>query len=179
MSRTSAPGRCLDPAVRPRRSLWLRCRFPPHSAQTAGSPPAVHRPTSTGPLLTATTADGHLLDRELDKHAAGLSANQNGGQLLPAAAKVFRVIASRHHCFIFPPIPTGARSFAAFGIPYLPSLLQGVLTEGRDDGRRLRLQRHQRRWQGSYIPADHSSTGCWIRLIFLFPWTRSRVQPGY
>jgi hypothetical protein len=25
----------------------------------------------------------------------------------------------------------------------------------------------------------HSSTGCWTRRTFLFPWTRSRVQPGH
>jgi hypothetical protein len=60
---------------------------------------------------------------------AGGNGTGNGGYLLPANTKVFRIIANKYQAFIFQPSPTSARSFVAFGTPYLPTFLQGVLTE--------------------------------------------------
>ena len=42
---------------------------------------------------------------------------------------MFRIIANKYQAFIFQPSPTSARSFVAFGTPYLPTFLQGVLTK--------------------------------------------------
>lgn len=60
---------------------------------------------------------------------AGGNSVSNGSYLLPAAAKTFRIIANKYQCFIFSPITTPVRSFVAFGVPYLPSFLSGVITE--------------------------------------------------
>ena len=60
---------------------------------------------------------------------AGANNTNNGCYLLPAAAKVFRVIANKYQAFIFSAATTAARSFVCFGTPYLPTFLQGVITE--------------------------------------------------
>ena len=60
---------------------------------------------------------------------AGANNTTNGGYLLPAASKVFRVVANKYQAFIFSAATTAARSFVAFGTPYLPTFLQGAITE--------------------------------------------------
>lgn len=52
-----------------------------------------------------------------------------GLMLLPAAAKVFRVIANKYQAFIFTSSVNTAREFACWGVPALPTPLQGVITE--------------------------------------------------
>lgn len=59
----------------------------------------------------------------------GANSTVSGGQLLPAAAKTFRIVASKFQCFVFMPITTTARGYVGFGTPYLPTFLQGVITE--------------------------------------------------
>jgi hypothetical protein len=62
---------------------------------------------------------------------AGTNGNSNGAHLLPAAAQSFRIIANKYQCFVFAPAPAAAltRKFVGFGTLYLPSFLQGVITE--------------------------------------------------
>ena len=48
--------------------------------------------------------------------------------LLPAALKVFRVIANKYQAFVFTPGSSAAREFVAFGVPYIPTFLHGVIT---------------------------------------------------
>jgi hypothetical protein len=55
----------------------------------------------------------------------GSNSTTNGGQLLPAAAKTFRVIANKYQAFVFVPASTTAREFVGWGVPYLPSFLAG------------------------------------------------------
>jgi hypothetical protein len=59
----------------------------------------------------------------------GGNGTSNGGYLLPLASPNYRIIANKYQAFIFTPITTAARSHIAFGTPYLPTFLQGVLTE--------------------------------------------------
>ncbi|MDP9055700.1 MAG: hypothetical protein M3N93_15575 [Acidobacteriota bacterium] len=48
---------------------------------------------------------------------------------VPATGKTFRVVANKYQAWIFQPAASGNRSFVAFGTPYLPTFLQGVITE--------------------------------------------------
>lgn len=48
--------------------------------------------------------------------------------LLPAAAKVFRIIACRYNFFIFTPQPSTARGVVCGGTLYIPTFLEGVTT---------------------------------------------------
>jgi hypothetical protein len=49
--------------------------------------------------------------------------------LLPAAAKVWRIIANKYQFFVFTPGGSAYREFACGGVPYLPAFLTGVTTE--------------------------------------------------
>lgn len=62
---------------------------------------------------------------------AGNTKSQAGQlYLIPQAGKVFRVIACRYQFFIFSADSiTTSRSYVGGGVPYLPSFLQGVITE--------------------------------------------------
>jgi len=59
----------------------------------------------------------------------GVSTTGAGGYLQPSAGRTFRIIANRYQAFVFQPVTTVARAFVGFGTPYLPTFLQGVLTE--------------------------------------------------
>lgn len=68
--------------------------------------------------------------RIIVQNTAGTHVQTNYLPLLPGAGKVFQVIANPYQCFVFTAgSPTNAREYAAFGVPYLPSFLQGVITE--------------------------------------------------
>jgi hypothetical protein len=68
--------------------------------------------------------------RVIVRNTAGTHVQSNYLPLLPAAGKVFQIIANPYQCFIFTSSsPSTAREFAAWGVPYLPSFLQGVITE--------------------------------------------------
>jgi hypothetical protein len=68
------------------------------------------------------------------ENAAGSVVGANstaagGGYLNPGAStKTYRIIANKYQAFIFTGIPTPAREFCAFGVPYIPSFLVGVIT---------------------------------------------------
>jgi hypothetical protein len=49
--------------------------------------------------------------------------------LLPAAAKVWRIIANKYQFFVFTPGNSAGREFACGGVPYLPAFLNTVITE--------------------------------------------------
>ena len=53
----------------------------------------------------------------------------SGGYLQPLNTRVFRIIANRYQVFIFTPMTTVARGFVGFGTLYLPTFLQGIITE--------------------------------------------------
>jgi hypothetical protein len=57
------------------------------------------------------------------------SSTTSGGNLLPAASKVFRILASKFRFEVFTPWPTVAREFVMAGIVYVPSAYNGVITE--------------------------------------------------
>jgi hypothetical protein len=57
------------------------------------------------------------------------NGTSNGGQLLPATGKVFRVIANKYQAFVLVPGSVTTRDFACWGVPYLPTWLQGVAYE--------------------------------------------------
>jgi len=59
----------------------------------------------------------------------GGNSTSNGGYLIPQSSVSYRIIADMYQAFIFTPATTGNRAFVAFGTPYLPTFLQGVLTE--------------------------------------------------
>ena len=61
------------------------------------------------------------------RNAAG-TQESSAKFLLPAALKVFRVIANRYQGFVFTAGTSAAREFVAFGVPYIPSFLHGVIT---------------------------------------------------
>lgn len=58
---------------------------------------------------------------------ASASATNSGGHLLPAAAKTFRIIATKFHFFCFTPGSSAAREFVMAGILWVPTFLHGVL----------------------------------------------------
>src|SRR5262245_28096465 len=49
--------------------------------------------------------------------------------LLPATSKQWRIIANKYQFFVFAPGTSAAREFACGGVLFLPSFLQGVITE--------------------------------------------------
>ena len=68
------------------------------------------------------------LENSISTLVGGSSSSNNGCFLLPGAT-AFRILANQYQCFVFTPITTGARQYVAFGTLYLPTFLQGVLTE--------------------------------------------------
>jgi len=61
---------------------------------------------------------------------AGANSTSFGAQMNPnASVTTFRMIANKYQAFILGLIASPARSFVAFGTLYLPSFLQGVITE--------------------------------------------------
>jgi len=67
------------------------------------------------------------------ENVAGTKASTNsttaGFMLLPAASKTWLFTLNKYQGFIRTPITTAAREYAAFGVPALPTTLQGVITE--------------------------------------------------
>lgn len=59
----------------------------------------------------------------------GANGTGNGIQLLPLAARGWRVIANKYQVFITSPGTVENRTFGAFGVPYLPSFLCGKVWE--------------------------------------------------
>lgn len=58
------------------------------------------------------------------------TGNGQGGCLLPAAAKTFRIIATQFHFFVFTPGVSSAREFVHCGMPFIPDDLTGVTDVG-------------------------------------------------
>jgi hypothetical protein len=58
------------------------------------------------------------------------TGNAQGGCLLPAAAKTFRILASQFHFMVFTPGVSAAREFVHCGMPYVPTDLTGVTDIG-------------------------------------------------
>lgn len=59
----------------------------------------------------------------------GGNGTTNGIQLLPAAARGFRVIANKYQVFILSPGTLENRTFGCLGIPYIPPFLTGKIYE--------------------------------------------------
>lgn len=60
----------------------------------------------------------------------GTNDTTHGAQLNPgASSKTYRIVANEYQAFIWTPSPTPAREFGAWGVPYIPSFLSGVITE--------------------------------------------------
>lgn len=111
---------------------------------TTGSQSGVQSMVGTCRMATATTAWGVTGRIKLQDNGGncitfsaensnstlvGGNTTSAGGFLLPVASPNFRIIANKYQAFIFLPITTTPRGFVAFGTPYLPTFLQGVLTE--------------------------------------------------
>lgn len=67
--------------------------------------------------------------RNIDGSKVGTNSTGAGGQLFPSASKGFRVIANKYQVFILVPGSAASRDFCAFGVPYLPTHLQGIVYE--------------------------------------------------
>lgn len=61
------------------------------------------------------------------RNAAG-SKISRAYYLLPAASKVFKVLANKYQFFVYTAGSSAAREFVAAGVPYIPAFLQGVIT---------------------------------------------------
>lgn len=59
----------------------------------------------------------------------GTNSTTGGAQLLPALSKTWLFVANKYQCCIRTPVVSIGREFAFFGVPALPSFLQGVVTE--------------------------------------------------
>jgi hypothetical protein len=60
----------------------------------------------------------------------GNNSTTQGFQLNPgSSSKTYRMVANKYQAFIWTASPTPAREFAAWGVPYLPSFLNTVVTE--------------------------------------------------
>jgi len=60
---------------------------------------------------------------------AGSNSSVLGGQLLPGTTKTWRVIANKYQAFVFVPSGANAREYVGFGVPYIPTFLQGTIYE--------------------------------------------------
>lgn len=67
--------------------------------------------------------------RNVDGTKSGTNGTSAGAQLFPTASKGFRVIANKYQVFVLVPGSIASRDFAAFGIPYIPTHLQGLVWE--------------------------------------------------
>lgn len=67
--------------------------------------------------------------KNVDGSRTGTNSTSQGGQLFPSASKGFRVIANKYQVFILVPGSMAARDFVCFGIPYVPTHLQGIVYE--------------------------------------------------
>lgn len=89
--------------------------------------------SATTPAPASNTIDVRLNDPGAGNCAGvylrNAAATQESHQhfLLPAALKVFRVIANRYQAFVFTPGASAAREVVAFGVPYIPTFLGGVI----------------------------------------------------
>jgi hypothetical protein len=64
------------------------------------------------------------------RNQANSKSQTNFHPLFPQASKVWRIIANKYQFFIFSTASTSVgREFVCGGVPYLPSFLQGVITE--------------------------------------------------
>jgi hypothetical protein len=61
---------------------------------------------------------------------AGTNSTTFGGNLLPAAAKVFRIIATQYHFLCFTGVTSAAREFVMAGMLNVPSLLASITDHG-------------------------------------------------
>lgn len=76
-----------------------------------------------GTCLTFSIQDGASV-------TSGSNSTTQGSFLNPGTGStVFRIIANKYQAFIFVPQPTPNRGFVCFGTPYLPTFLQGVITQ--------------------------------------------------
>lgn len=129
------------------------------SINTSGSQSGTHTLNSESVLMeSATQANvtnpirirfkdnrGNCIQVTVENSAGTLAGtsgtgNGQGGCLLPAAAKTFRILASQFHGMIFTPGVSSAREFVHFGMPFVPDDLTGVtdigfvLSNSQNDG---------------------------------------------
>jgi hypothetical protein len=90
-------------------------------------------PFSTSMIIQLTDNGGTCIQFSIANSTftlAGTNTGQGPGNLNPGTgATTYRIIADKYQTFIFTPTPTGARQFVSFGTLYLPTFLQGVITE--------------------------------------------------
>jgi hypothetical protein len=62
------------------------------------------------------------------ENALGTKVSQAFFLLFAAGGKTYRVIANKYQAFVMTPGSSASREFVAWGVPYLPSFLHGVIT---------------------------------------------------
>src|ERR1035437_5358596 len=114
---------------------------------TSGSQSGTHKLNAESMLLeSATQANvthpirvrlkdnrGNCIQVSIENQAGsvvGGSSTGAGGNLLPAAAKTFRMIATQYHFLCFTPATSAAREFVMAGMLYVPSFLTGITDHG-------------------------------------------------
>ena len=63
------------------------------------------------------------------RNAAGTRVQTGDFFLLSAASRSWRVIANQYQVFVIAQGLTSANTFLGFGVPFLPTFLEGVITE--------------------------------------------------
>ena len=76
-----------------------------------------------GTCITFSIEDGSSV-------TSGANSTSAGCQIIPGTGStVYNIIANKYQAFIFQGTPSPARGFVCFGTPYLPTFLQGVITQ--------------------------------------------------
>ena len=80
-------------------------------------------------ITTANTNTVCISLQNVSGNKVGTNGTSNGGMLLPFAGKGFKIYANKYQAFITVPGSVVCRDFVAFGVPYVPTWLQGVVWE--------------------------------------------------
>ena len=80
-------------------------------------------------ITTANTNTTCVSIQNVSGTHAGTNGTNNGGLLLPFAGKGFKVLANKYQAFVFVPGSVSSGDYIAFGVPSLPSWLQGFIFE--------------------------------------------------
>ena len=82
--------------------------------------------------VTIKTNSGTCVDISIQNVSGGLASTNSttaGFPLLPAVGKTWIFVLNKYQAFIYTPIPTAVKGYAAFGVPMIPSFLQGAVVE--------------------------------------------------
>jgi hypothetical protein len=82
--------------------------------------------------VTITTTNSNTVGISLQNVSGskvGANGNSNGTMLLPAAGKGFKMYGNKYQAFIVVPGSVQSRDYAAFGVPFIPTSLQGAIWE--------------------------------------------------